>query len=47
MSKYLKYLNENYFREIGFRTIESKINKKLKNGKIKAQRNRKSNISCL
>ncbi len=25
--KYLKYLNENYFRETGFTRIESKMNK--------------------
>jgi hypothetical protein len=32
-NKYLKYLNDNYFREINFKQIESKINKNKKNGK--------------
>ena len=32
-NKYLKYLNDNYFKEINFKQIESKINKNKKNGK--------------
>jgi hypothetical protein len=32
-NKYLKYLNDNYFREINFKKVESKINKNKKNGK--------------
>ena len=36
-NKYLKYLNDNYFREINFKLIESKINKNKNNGKTKKQ----------
>ncbi len=39
MSKYLNYLNYNYFREINFISIKSKMNEKT--DKIKTKENKK------
>lgn len=40
MSKYLNFLNDNYFREINFISIKSKINEKQNESKTKENKKR-------